>query len=115
MAAIAAGRLRHKLQIRRKTQVDDGKGGYATSWPVIAEPWAEVIGLAGREAVIEDVLRSVAIYRITIRWRNDILPGDQLSYGSIDLNIKPPADPDGRREQLVFVADTDGVEPMNDD
>jgi SPP1 family predicted phage head-tail adaptor len=106
--------LRHQLKIRRKTSVDSLKGGYVTSWPVVASPWAEVTGLDGRESVMDQVLQGISVYRIRIRWRGDIAPQDQVRFGSIDLNIKSAVDPDGKRQQLVIMADTAGVELMAD-
>ena len=109
---LSAGRLRHRVAIMRATKVDDGRGGYMTSWAAVAGARAvpvEVLGLTGTEAVREKVLRGIRVYQITARWRGDLLPKDQLRYGAEDLNIRSAVDPDGRREQLVIVADTDGA------
>ena len=107
---LSAGRLRHRVAIMRATKVDNGKGGYTTTWSAVfsAVP-VEVLGLTGTEAVREKVLRGIRVYQITARWRGDLLPKDQLRYGAEDLNIRSAVDPDGRREQLVIVADTDGA------
>lgn len=102
-------RRRHKLLIRRLVETDDGKGAYISSWTTIAAPWAEVEGLAGREAVMDQTLQSVSVFRFRTRWREDILAADQIRHGSIDLNISSVADPDGMRRDLVIVATTEGV------
>jgi len=107
---LSAGRLRHRVAIMRATKVDNGKGGYMTTWSAVASAVpVEVLGLTGTEAVREKVLRGIRVYQITARWRGDLLPKDQLRYGAEDLNIRSAVDPDGRREQLVIVADTDGA------
>ena len=107
---LSAGRLRHRVAIMRATKVDNGKGGYTTTWSAVASVVpVEVLGLTGTEAVREKVLRGIRVYQITARWRGDLLPKDQLRYGAEDLNIRSAVDPDGRREQLVIVADTDGA------
>ncbi len=107
---LSAGRLRHRVAIMRSTKVDNGKGGYTTTWSAIAGAVpVEVIGLTGTEAVREKVLRGIRVYQITARWREDLQPKDQLRYGAEDLNIRSAVDPDGRREQLVIIADTDGA------
>lgn len=94
----------------RKTTVDNNRGGSATSWAAVgtAIP-AEVIMLTGSEAVQEKVLRGIRVYQVTIRWRASLQPKDQLRYNSDDLNIRSAIDPDGRRERLVIVADTEGA------
>lgn len=105
-----AGDLRNRIAIRRATRTDNGKGGYTTSWSDVAVVFAKVIGLTGREAVMDQVLQGIQVYRIHIRFRADVLPSDQIRYGAIDLNIKSVNDPDGRSEQLVIIADTESVQ-----
>ena len=107
---LSAGRLRHRVAIMRATKVDNNNGGFTTRWSTVASAVpVEVLGLTGTEAVREKVLRGIRVYQITARWRGDLLPKDQLRYGTQDLNIRSAVDPDGRREQLVIVADTDGA------
>lgn len=98
--------LIHKLKIRRSSPARDGKGGRSLTWATIAEPWAEVIGLDGRESVMDHVLQGVSVYRVRIRWRAGILNGDQIQHGTLELNITSAVDPDGKREQLVIMANT---------
>ncbi|WP_230630691.1 phage head closure protein [Sphingomonas sp. Leaf37] len=106
---IAAGRLRDRVDIVRATKVDNG-GGYVTTWAAIAPAVpAEVIGLTGTEAVREKVLRSVSVYQITMRYRADLQPKDQVRFNGVDLNIRSSVDPDGRRERLVIIADTENA------
>jgi SPP1 family predicted phage head-tail adaptor len=106
MKPLNAGDLNRKIQIRRSTEVSDGKGGYVTEWETIAEPWAEVKGQGGSEATIDHVLQSISVYRIRIRWRGDVQAADQIRIGALELNIRSAEDPNGDREQLVIIADT---------
>lgn len=114
-APLAAGRLRDRIVIRRLADVSDNKGGFTRSWTTIAECMAEVINLSGREAVIGSTLQGLSTYRITIRMSPAWLDGgdaaprasDQVQWRGPELNIiAPPADPNGRREALVIMADT---------
>lgn len=109
MVPLKAGVLRHKILIRRVIEEDNGKGGYSSNWITVASPRAEVIGLTGREAVMDRVLRSVTIYRIRIRWRADVRTADQIRHGLTNLNITSADDPDGKRQQLVIIATTEGA------
>ena len=102
--------MRQRVDIVRPTETPTGKGGYVTAFPPVAlSVAAEVIGLTGGEAVVEKVLQGLSLYRITLRWRADIKPKDQLRYGEQDLNITSAVDPDGRREALVILATTEGA------
>jgi SPP1 family predicted phage head-tail adaptor len=106
-----SGDLRAKITILRADVLVDRGEPTVTGWSTVATPWAEVTGQSGREAVIARALEGISVYRIRIRWRRGLLPSDQvrLSDGT-DLNIKSIADPDGRREQLLILADTDGAQ-----
>jgi head-tail adaptor len=124
MPLLRAGDLRHRLIVRRASEIPNGKGGYASDWSDIATVSAEVTGLDGptprpaaRETVVDHALKGIAVYQVRIRWRDDLRTSDQLratgsSFGfdedgrKRDVNIRSINDPDGRREQLVIVADT---------
>lgn len=105
--SLRAGDLRDRIQIKRAVEADNGKGGYTTTWTIIMQPWAQVIGLNGREAVIAQALQGVSYYRLRIRWRSDPpRPADQIILRGVTLNIRSVADPTGRREELQILADT---------
>lgn len=111
MSRLGAGQLRHQITIKRPTETANGRGGYTTALPELATVSAEVTGLDGRESVMEQVLQGISVYRVRIRWRNDLKPADQMSsngscFGGRDVNIRSIVDPDGSREQLIIVGDT---------
>lgn len=102
--------LRHKLEIRRPIEVQNDVGGYDSSWSTIATPWAEVLGLDGRESVMDHALQGISTFRIRIRWRAGIEAADQVrGYAGLELNITSAVDPDGKREQLVILATTEST------
>lgn len=111
--ALSAGRLRHRVTIYRKTVQQAANLDLETVWAPIAEVWAEVIGVAGREATIGQALQGISAYKITVRFGVDVTDADQLRYGTLDLNIHSVTDPDGMREQLLIIADTASVEKMD--
>jgi SPP1 family predicted phage head-tail adaptor len=108
---VSAGRLRNRVEIMRLLDVDNGKGGYTSTWKPVSKLYAEVVGLDGREAVIGQALQGISVFRVTVRWRRDVLPTDQLRYEGQVLNIKSISDPTGRREVLVILADNEGARP----
>lgn len=111
--ALSAGRLRQRIDLVRPTRTrNDRGGGYTTTLADLAiDVPAEVLGLVGGEAVKDKLLQGIRVYRITMRWRGDLLQSDQIRYaGDADLlNIRSIADPDGRRRELVIVADSDAA------
>jgi SPP1 family predicted phage head-tail adaptor len=111
MTPLRAGDLRHKITVRRATEIKTDTGGYKTDWCDYAELWAEVTALDGREIVMDQVLQGISVYRVRIRWRSDLTTEDQLRsaadcFGGRDVNVLSIADPDGRRNQLIIMADT---------
>lgn len=106
MKPLRAGDLHHRVAVRRAVRVKEGSG-VVTSWTTIASPWAELRALDGREAVIEQVLQGISVFRVRMWWRDDIQPKDQLllADGRM-LNVRSVADPFGTRRELVIMADT---------
>lgn len=105
---LPAGRLRNRITIRRATDTPTAAGGQSRSWStLVAGLPAEVLGQYGRESVIANTLQGISTFRITIRPRSDIRIGDQVIWGTRELNIiSPPSDPTGRGEMMDFLADT---------
>lgn len=106
-----ASRLRHRISICRPTETKNARGGFETNWIELVKPFAEVIGLDGRESLRDQVLQGTSFYQVTIRWRAGVRPSDQLRsddgcFGGKDVNIRSAVDPTGRREELLILADT---------
>lgn len=104
--------LRHRMIIRRPTTTKKASGGgFEETWPEVATVYAEVIGQDGRESVMDQALQGISVYRIRIRWRGDLKTSDQASsegdcFGGRTVNLRSIVDPDGKREQLIIMADT---------
>jgi head-tail adaptor len=108
---LRSGDLNTKIEIMRASVTENRGEPILSGWLPIDTPWAEVLGQNGREAVIGQALQGISVYRIRIRWRPGLLPSDQVRLdGVTDLNIKSVSDPNGDREQLLIIADTDGAQ-----
>lgn len=103
----SANDLRHRVTIRRSTDVQTDTGDYQTVWQTVSRPFAFVEGLNGRESILGKTLQGVNSYRITIRYRAGILDSDQIELqdGS-KLNITSLIDPDGQRRWSVILAES---------
>ncbi|MDF0489205.1 head-tail adaptor protein [Sphingomonas sp. H39-1-10] len=94
---LAAGRLKHRIELQEQNRVSNGRGGFTT--PPGEEPWrtiatrvpAEVIALRGDEAVRHSIERSVQLWRVTIRPRAGVTPTHRLIWNGIAMNIKSAA------------------------
>jgi SPP1 family predicted phage head-tail adaptor len=105
---MASARYRHRVTIRRASNVADGKGAFNRTWTdVAANVPAEVISLSGRESQISNVLQGVSNFSITMRYVSGVVPSDQIKWGSRELNVLNAEDPDGKRRQLVVLASTE--------
>lgn len=104
-----AGKLRHRITIRRQTNTKTATGGLDRSWADIpANPtvWAEVKAVNGREAVIGTVLQGVSTFQITVRYRDDLLPSDQILWGERELNVHAVEDKLGTKQWTEIIAST---------
>jgi head-tail adaptor len=105
-----AGRLRERITILRKQGTKNAGGGLDVSWPAVAENVsAEIVGLNGRESLIGGVLQGISYFQITIRYRADLKPSDQilwLTNANRELNIIDAEDKLGTRQWTVIQAST---------
>ena len=73
MPAVASGNLRHKVQLQAKQITQDpNTGEMVDSWVTIAQPWAEIVPMSGREFMAAGAEQSEVRGRIVIRYRDDI-------------------------------------------
>lgn len=85
---IAAGRLRHRVQLQR--QVDGqspSTGAQTVSWEPLADVWAEVAPLSVREFVAAKAVDSEVTLRVTIRHREDVTDKCRVLFRGKILNI----------------------------
>lgn len=106
-----SGRLRHRITIRRQTNTKKAEtGGLTRAWSDLAANLpAEILSLNGREAVIGEVLKGVSHFQITIRFRDDVKPSDQVKWltgANRELNVLAAEDRLGTRRWLTIVAST---------
>ncbi|SNS53269.1 head-tail adaptor [Sphingomonas laterariae] len=112
MAALAAGRLKHPVEVWRYADIakPNGRPGYDRIWSLLRTVPAEVIGQSGREAVIDRSLTGITVYRLTIRWTADISAEDQLRLppylGGRALAIRSMEADDTGRVWWSILADT---------
>ena len=102
------GQLRHRVTLQRKQTTSDGVGGQDVVWTDLAEIWAAVRPLSGRDRLQAEQVQSTVTFRVTIRWRaapdNAQMPfvfaGDRLVYKGVPYNVRAVVDLEERRRFL---------------
>lgn len=82
MRTVAPGELRHRLVYERQARTADGTGGVALAWTPVAEIWASIEPLSGKEKVVAEGLSETATHVITIRYRPGVAPGARFRLGT---------------------------------
>lgn len=89
MPAVAAGDLRHKVLLQAKidqTQ-DPDTGEIPYTWTTIAEPWAQMVPMSGREFLAAAAEQSEVRGRIVIRYRGEVDASMRIVYRGRYYNI----------------------------
>lgn len=73
MAGVAAGKLRHKVQLQTRVETQDATTGeMGVAWVTTAEPWAEIVPMSAREFIAAQAEQSEVRGRIVIRYRSNV-------------------------------------------
>lgn len=63
-----AGRLRHRVTIQYRIDIQNSSGGIVPLWRDLAVVWAEIVPSSAREFIQSAALQSEIVARITIRY-----------------------------------------------
>jgi len=71
------GQLKHRIKIRNKIRVSDGRGGYTipvkvSDWPIVAEVWAAISPMDGKEIQKYQAIYPEVNTKILIRYNADL-------------------------------------------
>lgn len=103
-----AGELDELITFLRPSKTNDGMGGKTEAEPQIiaSDVWAKRRPLSGKEFAKYDAVNNSAMCAFVIRYRNDLLPTDQIYSDGIYYNIRfiPPVS--NRSMYLVIEAES---------
>lgn len=102
------GNLRHTIAIERPATIQNEYGETIISlWEPVATVYASREDLTGKEAYYASAGRKAAtmLTRFTLRYVPDLSPTMHIVSDGLTYDIQSIADPDGRREQLVILAE----------
>lgn len=93
-----AGKLRHYVQLQRVTVKADARGDQVKEWETLANAWAEVLELSGREYVQAAQVMADLTAQIRLRARPDLrlTPKDRVKFGERIFDIRHVIDWGGR-------------------
>jgi len=107
---VSAGELDQRIRIEQKTSSQATNGEPVTTWATIAELWAKVQQLTGRDQIAAQQVQYPADVRIIIRHRPSLTPEDHrlIWQGAPYEIVGQPAQVGPRGEWLEIMA-THGV------
>ena len=101
--ALRAGLLDRRVRLERRQEETDDSGQSVVRWLPLAEVWARVEPLGGREGFGQQQFVATVDVRFTIRWRDDVTPLHRVVHDRREFDVVSVAE-DGRREALLIVA-----------
>lgn len=88
MSGVAAGELRHKVEIQENLGGQDtGTGEQIPNWQPLARVWAKIAPMSGREFLAAAAEQSEVRGRITIRYRGNVDATMRVVYRGMYYNI----------------------------
>lgn len=105
MAAVASGKLRHKVQLQEQViDQDPVTGEMVPSWHTVADVWAEIVPMSGREFLSSGAEQSEVRGRMVIRYREDVDASMRVLYRGKQYNIFAVLpDAESGREHLTLM------------
>jgi SPP1 family predicted phage head-tail adaptor len=100
---LRAGLLDRRVRLERRVEETDDSGQSVPRWLPLAEVWARVEPLGGREGFGQQQWVATGDVRFTIRWRPDVTPLHRVIHGGREFDVVSVAE-DGRREALLIIA-----------
>lgn len=98
-------RLRHKMSLQDEIKTPDGAGGFTRSWKTVADIWAEITPLSGRETFFASRLQSAVSHKIAIRYRKGISAGQRLVYDNRLFNIRSISNEQANNEVIELLVE----------
>jgi SPP1 family predicted phage head-tail adaptor len=103
------GRLDKRVSIQRRSSTKDSYGQELDSWTTIAQVWAQVKPIGGKEAMRNTamVVESILTHKVTVRYSATLMPpleadAWRILYGTRLLNISASRDVDEDRRFIEF-------------
>ncbi|MBS0241935.1 MAG: phage head closure protein [Proteobacteria bacterium] len=101
MSDFRAGNLRHRVTLVGPVRVSDGGGGATVTWLAVADLWAAIRPIKGKEILYAESLSGQVTHEFTLRWRDGVVPAMRFHWSDRIFEILAVFDADERRRQLT--------------
>ncbi len=81
-------RLNRRVEIQKKTNTEDGFGGFIEEWVKVKDVWAEIKPITIFENFEADRINEKITHTITLRYLSDLKNDNRIKYGNRIFNIK---------------------------
>jgi len=98
-----AGRLRHAVILYAPVETQNTYGEPEVRWQKVADLWARIEPLQGREYFAAKQAVSEIEARLTIRYRSDVTAKMKITHGAIDYLIEAIINPEERNRELQLM------------
>lgn len=98
-----AGRLRHRIIIQEPVTARNGYNETITTWARVAEVWASVEPLSGREFFDAEHQQSDITHRVVLRFRGGITAEMRVLHHGRDLRVQSVINAKERGRELQLM------------
>lgn len=110
MSGVAAGRLRHWVELQRDELAQDpDTGEMISNWVRVDEMWAEIVPSSAREFIAASAQQSEVRGRMTIRFRDDIDASMRIVYRGKWYSILGVMEDDDSMLEHMTIMTAEGV------
>ena len=96
-----ASRLNRRVTIQQQLTAQDALGQPVNTWETVAEVWAEVKDVSGREYIAAGGVQGLANTKITVRHIAGLVPAMRVICGADSYNIEAVLGQDNRTLLLM--------------
>jgi SPP1 family predicted phage head-tail adaptor len=101
----AIGEFRERISLQQEVRLGDSGGGAMVNWEEVAELWAAVEPLSGRENIQGEKISAVQSYRVRFRCEEYVRTAMRMVWQERVLNIRSIRHVDARGRLLEIIAE----------
>lgn len=100
-----AGKLRYPVSIEKPIDTRTPGGGFIRTWEVVSREWVDIESVSGKEFMAAQAPQAQTIYKITLRYRDDLVSSWRIREG-VKLYEITAVLPDSRRQRIELMCKT---------
>lgn len=100
-----SGKLRYPVSIEKPVDVRDSLGGFIRTWVEVSREWVDIESISGKEFMAAQAPQAQTIYKITLRYRDDLVSSWRIREG-VKLYEITAVLPDSRRRRIELMCKT---------